>query len=149
MLQKGNQMPSFSGLNHLGEKISDKDYAGKKLIIFFYPRANTPGCTAEACNLSDNYNSLKESGYELLGVSADNIKKQSSFATKYSFPFPLLADDNHLTIKAFGVWGPKKFQGREYEGIIRTTFIINEKGIISRVISKVKTKDHAAQILET
>ena len=148
MLQEGDQLPAFSGLNHLGEPVSHQDYTGKKLIVFFYPRANTPGCTAEACNLSDNYATLQAEGYDLLGVSADNVKKQASFATKFSFPYPLLADEDHSAIKAFGVWGPKKFQGREYEGIIRTTFVIDEKGTIVRVVNKVKTKDHAAQILE-
>ena len=148
MLREGDQLPDFSGLNHLGEPVSHENYAGKKLIVFFYPRANTPGCTAEACNLRDNYAKLKAQGYELLGVSADNTKKQASFSAKYSFPYPLLADENLSTIKAFGVWGPKKFQGKEYEGIIRTTFVIDESGIIVRVINKVKTKDHAAQILE-
>lgn len=148
MLQEGNKMPAFSGVNHLGEAVTHTDYAGKKLIVFFYPRANTPGCTAEACNLSDNYATLQAKGYELLGVSADSVKKQAGFATKFGFPYPLLADEDHVAIKAFGVWGPKKFQGKAYEGIIRTTFVIDETGIIVRVISKVKTKDHAAQILE-
>jgi len=148
MLQEGNQMPSFSGINHLGETVSHTDYAGKKLIVFFYPRANTPGCTAEACNLSDNYTELQAKGYELLGVSADTVKKQAGFAEKYNFPFPLLADEDHVAIKAFGVWGPKKFMGKEFDGIIRTTFVIDENGTIVRVINKVKTKDHAAQILE-
>jgi peroxiredoxin Q/BCP len=143
MLREGDQLPDFSGLNHLGEPVSYENYVGKKLIVFFYPRANTPGCTAEACNLRDNYAKLKAQGYELLGVSADNMKKQASFSAKYSFPYPLLADENLSTIKAFGVWGPKKFQGKEYEGIIRTTFVIDESGIIVRVINKVKTKDHA------
>lgn len=148
MLQEGNKIPEFSGVNHLGEPVSHTDYAGKKLIVFFYPRANTPGCTAEACNLSDNYAALQAEGYALLGVSADSVKKQAGFATKFGFPYPLLADEEHVVIKAFGVWGPKKFQGKAYEGIIRTTFVIDETGTIVRVINKVKTKDHAAQILE-
>ena len=147
MLQEGNQMPAFSGLTHLGNPISNLVYKGKKLDVFYYPRANTPGCTAEACNLSDNYAALQAAGYEILGISADSINKQASFANKFSFPYPLLADEDHVAIKAFGVWGPKKFQGREYEGIIRTTFVIDETGTIVRVINKVKTKDHAAQIL--
>src|SRR6056300_1627337 len=142
MLQEGNKMHSFSGLNHLGEPVSDKDYNGKKLIIFFYPRANTPGCTAEACNLSDHYAELQAAGYELLGVSADTVNKQASFANKFSFPFPLLADEDLVAIKAFGVWGPKKFMGKEYEGILRTTFVIDETGTIVRVIDKVNTKEH-------
>ncbi len=115
--------------------------------MFFYPRANTLGCTAKACNLSDNNAALQAAGYEILGVSADSVNKQANFATKFSFPYPLLADEDHIAIKAFGVWGPKKFQGRAYEGIIRTTFVIDETGTIVRVINKVKTKDHAAQIL--
>jgi peroxiredoxin Q/BCP len=148
MLQEGNQMPEFSGVNHLGAPVRHTDYAGKKLIVFFYPRANTPGCTAEACNLNDNYAALQAEGYELLGVSADSVKKQASFAEKYGFSYPLLADEEHVAIKAFGVWGPKKFMGKEFEGIHRTTFVIDQTGTIVRVISKVKTKDHAAQILE-
>ena len=147
MLQEGNKMPAFSGINHLGEPVSYTDYKGKKLIVFFYPRANTPGCTAEACNLSDNYAALQAQGYALLGVSADSVKKQASFADKFNFPYPLLADEDHVAIKAFGVWGPKKFMGKDYEGIIRTTFVIDETGTIVRVIDKVNTKDHAAQIL--
>lgn len=148
MLQEGDQMPAFSGQNHLGASVSDQDYKGKKLIVFFYPRANTPGCTAEACDLRDHYAALQAEGYELLGVSADSVKKQANFATKFSFPFPLLADEDHIAISAFGVWGPKKFMGKEFEGIHRTTFVIDASGTIVRVINKVKTKEHAAQILE-
>ena len=116
--------------------------------MFFYPRANTPGCTAEACNLRDNYSLLKEKGYQLFGVSADNPKKQKNFQIKYDLCFTLLADEDKSVINAFGVWGPKKFKGKEYEGIHRTTFLIDENGVIEKVFSKVKTKDHAAQILE-
>ena len=124
------------------------DLKGKKTILFFYPRANTPGCTAEACNLRDNYSLLKEKGYQLFGVSADNPKKQKNFQNKYELSFTLLADEDKSVIDAFGVWGPKKFMGKEYEGIYRTTFLIDENGVIEKVFSKVKTKDHAAQILE-
>ena len=124
------------------------DYKGKKLVVFFYPKANTPGCTAEACNLRDHYAELKKQGYALLGVSADTQAKQKNFAEKYSFPFPLLADVEKEVINAFGVWGPKKFMGKEYDGIHRMTFVIDEKGEIINVIEKVKTKDHASQILE-
>ena len=116
--------------------------------MFFYPRANTPGCTAEACNLRDNYKALQQKGYQLFGVSVDSSKKQKKFAEKYDLPFTLLADVDKSLINGFGVWGPKKFQGKAYDGIHRTTFLIDEKGKIERVISKVKTKDHAAQILE-
>lgn len=148
MLQEGSKIPVFSGVNHLGNPVQHTDFKGKKLIVFFYPRASTPGCTLEACNLSDNYAALQAQGYELLGVSADSVKAQAKFAEKYGFPFPLLADEDHVAIKAFGVWGPKKFQGKDYEGILRTTFVIDETGTIVRVIDKVRTKDHAVQILK-
>lgn len=148
MLTEGAKVPDFSAKDQDGNTIRLSDYKGKKMVVFFYPRANTPGCTAEACNLRDHYQELKDAGYELLGVSADSQKKQANFKNKYDFPFPLLADEDHMVINAFGVWGPKKFMGREFDGIHRTTFIIDEEGIVERVIQKVKTKDHAAQILE-
>ncbi|MFD1162268.1 MULTISPECIES: thioredoxin-dependent thiol peroxidase [Hwangdonia] len=147
-LKQGDAVSNFSAKDEQGNTVSLSNYKGKKLIVFFYPRANTPGCTAEACNLRDNYEVLKEKGYELLGVSADSARKQSNFKKKYNFPFPLLADEDKTVINAFGVWGPKKFMGREFDGIHRKTFIIDEKGLVERVIDKVKTKDHAAQILE-
>lgn len=146
-LKEGDKVPQFTSKDQDGNEIKLSDYNGKKLIVFFYPRANTPGCTAEACNLRDNYTALKEKGYSLLGVSEDSQKKQASFRDKYDFPFPLLADEDHTVINAFGVWGPKKFMGREYDGIHRMTFIIDEKGVVEKVIDKVNTKDHAAQIL--
>ncbi len=147
-LKAGDKVPDFSAKDQDGNTISLSDYLGKKLIVFFYPRANTPGCTAEACNLRDNYAALQSQGYELLGVSEDSQKKQANFRNKFEFPFPLLADEDHTVIEAFGVWGPKKFMGKEYDGLHRTTFLINEEGVIDHVIQKVKTKDHAAQILE-
>ncbi len=147
-LQVGDKAPNFSALDQDGNSHSLQDFSGKKLIVFFYPKASTPGCTAEACNLSDNYSELQKKGYEILGVSADSAKRQSNFKNKYEFPYPLLADEDKSVIEGFGVWGPKKFMGKEYDGIHRTTFVINEEGIISQVIKKVKTKDHAAQILE-
>ncbi len=146
-LKAGDQVPEFTAKDQEGNTINLTDYKGKKLIVFFYPKASTPGCTAEACNLRDNYEDLQERGYSLLGVSADSQKKQTNFKEKYNFPFPLLADEDKTVINAFGVWGPKKFMGKEYDGIHRTTFIIDEKGKVDRVIDKVKTKDHAAQIL--
>lgn len=146
-LKKGDKVPQFTSKDQDGNEIKLSDYQGKKLVVFFYPRANTPGCTAEACNLRDNYSALKEQGYSLLGVSEDSQKKQANFRDKYEFPFPLLADEDHTVIDAFGVWGPKKFMGREYDGIHRMTFIIDEKGVVEKVIEKVNTKDHAAQIL--
>ncbi|PWH82425.1 thioredoxin-dependent thiol peroxidase [Algibacter marinivivus] len=146
-LKQGDAVPNFTAKDEQGNSISLSDYKGKKLVVFFYPKASTPGCTVEACNLRDNYEVLQEQGYELLGVSADSAKRQSNFKNKYEFPFPLLADEDKAVINAFGVWGPKKFMGREYDGIHRMTFLINEEGIVDRVIEKVKTKDHAAQIL--
>ena len=147
-LQVGNQVPEFSVVDDRGNTQSLSAYKGQKLVVFFYPKANTPGCTAEACDLRDHYKELQDAGYALLGVSADSQKKQRNFSEKYSFPFPLLADEDMQVIEAFGVWGPKKFMGREYDGIHRMTFIIDENGVVERVIEKVKTKAHAAQILE-
>ncbi|CAZ98209.1 thioredoxin-dependent thiol peroxidase [Zobellia galactanivorans] len=147
-LQVGDKVPDFSAKDQDGNTIKLSDYSGKKLIVFFYPKASTPGCTAEACNLRDNYQELQEQGYELLGVSADSEKRQGNFKKKYGFPFPLLADEDRTVINTFGVWGPKKFMGREYDGIHRKTFVIDENAIVTKVIDKVKTKDHAAQLLD-
>ena len=149
MLKEGDKVPHFSSKDQDGNVINLSDYTGKNLVVFFYPRANTPGCTAEACNLRDNYAALQDAGYEILGVSEDSEKKQTNFRNKFEFQYPLLADEDHTVINTFGVWGPKKFMGKEYDGLHRTTFIINGEGIIERVIAKVKTKDHAAQILES
>ncbi len=148
MLKIGDKVPDFKGIDQDGNDISYQDYTGKKLVVFFYPKASTPGCTAEACDLRDNENALKAQGYHLVGVSADSVKRQKNFAEKNNLPFPLIADENHDVLNAFGVWGPKKFMGREFDGIHRTTFIIDENGIITDVIEKVKTKEHAKQILE-
>ncbi|MDL2142104.1 MULTISPECIES: thioredoxin-dependent thiol peroxidase [Flavobacterium] len=147
-LQKGDKAPNFSGVDQDGKAHKLADYVGKKLVVFFYPKASTPGCTAEACDLRDNFERFKANNYELLGVSADSQKAQLKFKDKYEFPFPLLADEDKSVINAFGVWGPKKFMGKEYDGIHRTTFVIDENGIIEEVIEKVKTKEHAAQILK-
>ncbi len=147
-LPVGVSVPHFSVVDDRGNTQSLADYKGQKVVVFFYPKANTPGCTAEACDLRDHYKELQEAGYALLGVSADSVKMQRNFSEKFDFPFPLLADENKEVINAFGVWGPKKFMGKEYDGIHRKTFIINEKGVVERVIDKVKTKEHAAQILE-
>ncbi len=146
-LKVGDKAPNFTARDQDGNTVRLSDYNGKKLVVFFYPRASTPGCTAEACNLRDHYAELQQAGYELLGVSADSEKKQSNFRNKYKFPFALIADEDRQLIDGFGVWGPKKFMGREYNGIHRKTFIIDPDGVVSRVIDKVKTKDHAAQIL--
>ncbi len=147
-LKQGDKVPNFTSIDEQGQTVSLQDFKGKKLIVFFYPKANTPGCTVEACNLRDHYKELQKQGYALLGVSADSVSKQLNFKNKYDFPFPLLADEDKTVIDTFGVWGPKKFMGKEYDGIHRMTFIINEDGVVDRVIDKVKTKDHAAQILE-
>lgn len=147
-LQVGDNVPAFSVSDDRGNIQKLSDYKGQKLVVFFYPKASTPGCTAEACDLRDHYKELQDAGYALLGVSADSEKRQRNFSEKYDFPFPLLADEDKQVINAFGVWGPKKFMGREYDGIYRMTFIIDENGVVERVIDKVKTKVHAAQILE-
>lgn len=147
-LKVGDKVPDFSSVDENGNVITLSDYVGKKIVVFFYPKANTPGCTVEACNLRDNYKELQAQGYELLGVSADSTRRQSNFKKKYNFPFPLLADEDHTVLNTFGVWGQKKFMGRTFDGIHRKTFLIDENGIITKVIDKVKTKDHAAQILE-
>ena len=146
-LKAGDKAPNFSGLDQNGSQHTLADYKGKKLVVFFYPKASTPGCTAEACDLRDNYKKFVAQNYALLGVSADSAKAQAKFIEKYDLPFPLLADEDKSVINAFGVWGPKKFMGKEYDGIHRTTFVIDENGIIDEVIEKVKTKEHASQIL--
>ena len=146
-LKAGDKAPNFEALDQLGNTIKLADYAGKKLVMFFYPKASTPGCTAEACNLRDNYQTFLVQGYDVLGVSADSAKRQQNFIAKNELPFPLLADEDKAVINAYGVWGPKKFMGKEYEGIHRATFVIDEKGMLEEVITKVKTKAHTEQIL--
>ena len=147
-LKQGDAAPNFTALDQDGNTHKLTDYAGKKLVVFFYPKANTPGCTAEACDLRDNYARFEVQNYAILGVSADNAKAQLKFKEKFDFPFPLLADEDKSVCNAFGIWGEKKFMGKTYDGIHRTTFIIDENGIIAEVISDVKTKAHAAQILK-
>lgn len=147
-LKAGDLAPDFKAEDQDGNEIKLADYKGKKLVLFFYPKASTPGCTAEACNLNDNFDKLKSEGYEVLGVSADTKKRQQNFKNKYDFQYPLLADEDKSVINAYGVWGPKKFMGKEYDGIHRTTFLIDESGKIEEVISKVKTKEHTNQILK-
>ncbi len=147
-LKVGDKVPEFTSIDQDGNTIKLSDFKGKKLIVFFYPKASTPGCTVEACNLRDNYSSFQEQGFELLGVSADSTKRQTNFKNKHQLPFPLLADEDHTVINTFGVWGQKKFMGKTYDGIHRMTFMIDENGLVSKVIEKVKTKDHAAQLLQ-
>ncbi len=148
-LKVGDTAPNFEALDNQGKTIKLNDYKGKKLVLFFYPKASTPGCTVEACNLRDNYKRFLSLGYEILGVSADTARRQQNFITKNNLPFPLLADVDKEVINAYKVWGLKKFMGREYDGIYRTTFVIDEKGIIEEVITKVKTKEHTAQLLDS
>lgn len=148
MIKINDKIPNFSGIDQNGKEIKLTDYQDKKLIIFFYPKASTPGCTAQACSLRDGYQALKEKGYELLGVSADSVKRQANFTEKNHLPFPLIADENHQIIELFGVWGQKKFMGKTYNGIIRTTFILDENQIVTHIIEKVKTKNHTQQLLE-
>jgi len=147
-LKIGDQSPSFEAKDNQGNTIKLADYKGKKLVLFFYPKASTPGCTVEACNLRDNYQTFLAKGYDVLGVSADSAKRQQNWINKHGLPFPLLADEDKAVIEAFGVWGPKKFMGREYDGIHRTTFVIDGNGIIEDIIVKVKTKLHTDQILK-
>ena len=147
-LKVGDKAPDFSGKNEKGETITLSDFKGKKLVLYFYPKDDTPGCTAEACSLRDDYEELRAQGYEILGVSPDTEKKHQKFIDKFGLPFSLLADPEHQVLEAYGVWGMKKFMGREFMGVIRTTFIIDENGVIAQVIDKVDTKGHARQVLE-
>lgn len=147
-LKQGDIVPNFEVFDEEGHLVKLSDYKGKKLVVFFYPAASTPTCTVEACNIRDHYKELTDAGYHILGVSADTQKKQSNFKNKHNFQYPLIADEDKVMINAFGVWGPKKFMGRTFDGIHRKTFIINEAGIVERVIDNVKSKIHASQIME-
>ena len=147
MLEIGNRMPDFSAADQNGYIVKSADLIGKKTVVYFYPKANTPGCTAEACSLRDNYERFLALGYNVIGISKDSVKAQKNFRDKYALPFPLLADTDALIIKAFGAWGEKKLYGKTYEGILRKTFIFNENGILEEIIDKVNTKNHAEQIL--
>ena len=147
-LKAGDQAPDFEANDQNGNKIKLSDYRGKKVVLYFYPKDDTPGCTAQACNLRDNYSDLQNRGYEVIGVSADTEAKHQKFINKYELPFTLIADTDKKVIQSYGVWGQKKFMGREYDGIHRETFVINEEGIIDQVIEKVKTKEATAQIID-
>lgn len=147
-LKEGDKAPDFTSTDQNGKTISLKDYKGKKVILYFYPKDNTPGCTMEACNFRDHYEDLQGKGFEVIGVSADTEKKHSNFAEKFTLPFALLADTEKEVINAYGVWGLKKFMGREYDGIHRETFVINEEGVIDKIITKVKNKEATKQILD-
>ena len=135
-LKIGDNAPNFESKDEKGNIVQFSDFRGKKLVLFFYPKASTPGCTAEACDLRDNYDSFLAKGYAILGASADSAKRQQSWIKKHELPFPLLADEDRIVINAYGVWGPKKFMGKDYDGIHRTTFVIDENGIIEDIIIK-------------
>ncbi len=146
-LKEGDKAPAFKGLAQEGKKISLADFKGKKLVLYFYPAANTPTCTVESCNLRDNFALLKKNGYQVLGVSPDEVKDQKKFADKFELPFPLIADADKTICMAYGVWDKKKLYGREYTGVLRTTFLIDEKGRIERIIHKPKAKVHSEEII--
>ena len=147
-LSKGDQAPEFHGLNQNGEEISLGGFKGKKLILYFYPKDNTPGCTAESCNLNDNYMMWLSKGYEVVGISPDNVASHKKFADKFKFGFNLVADPDTKILQDYGVWGEKNMYGKVYEGIIRKTFVISETGKIEHIFDKVDTKDHTNQILQ-
>jgi len=148
ILKAGDKAPAINATDQDGNKITLDSLRGRKVVLYFYPKDDTPGCTAEACSIRDNYRQLLDQNYSVIGVSPDNQKSHQKFAEKHELPFPLLVDTDKKVIMDYGVWGPKKFMGREYDGVIRTTFIINEKGIIEEIISKVDTKNHAFQVLD-
>jgi peroxiredoxin Q/BCP len=147
MYQVGDSVKDFTLPNHLGEMVTLSSYLGKKVLIWFYPKASTPGCTAEGCSLRDNFSALSESNLVVMGISKDSVKRQSNFVTKHNFPYDLLADTEGVVVEDFGAWGPKKFMGREYEGIIRSSYLINEQGEVEHVFAKVKTKTHGDDVL--
>ena len=145
-LKEGFKAPWFDGIDQNGKELKLSDFTGKKVVLYFYPKDNTPGCTAESCNLRDNFDSLLKKGFAVIGVSPDNEKSHKSFAGKYSLPFPLIADTSKKILNDYGVWGKKKLFGISYFGVIRTTFVINEKGIIEKIIKEVDTAGHTEQI---
>lgn len=146
-LQEGEKAPDFSFTDKDGKSVSLKGLAGKKVILYFYPKDDTPGCTAESCNLRDNYTRLKKKGYEVIGVSKDDEKSHAKFIKKYKLPFSLIPDTEKKIIGDYDVWGEKKFMGRTFDGVVRTTFVIDEKGKIERIFRKVDNEAHAEQIL--
>ena len=146
-LKEGDKAPAFAGKDQNGKKISLSDYKGRKVVLYFYPEADTPTCTIESCNLRDNYSLLKKNGFEVVGVSPDDEKKQKKFEVKYKLPFPLIADTSHDVLEKYGVWDQKKLFGREYMGVLRTTFVIDEKGVIKKIFTRPKNKAHAEEII--
>ncbi len=145
-LKVGDKAPAFSALNQNGNEVSLDDFKGTKIVLYFYPKDDTPGCTAQACNLRDNHSKLLNDGFQVIGVSPDSVDKHKKFILKYELPFTLLSDPDKTILKDYGVWGEKKFMGKTYDGVMRTTFIIDEEGVIEQIIDTVKTKDHFSQI---
>ena len=148
MLKVGDKAPDFSELNEDGETLTLADFAGKKLVLYFYPKDNTPTCTTQACNLRDNYESLLQNGYAVIGISTDSVASHKRFKTKHNLPFPLIADIDQRMVQAYGVWGEKKNFGKTYMGVNRTTFVIDESGVITEIISKIDAKAHSGQIIK-
>lgn len=146
-LQEGQKAPAFTGIDQDGNKFSLTGFKGQKVVLFFYPEDDTPTCTVQACNLRDNYNQLTKNGFKVIGISPDDVKSHQKFKEKFSLPFTLIADPEHKIIDKYGVWGPKKLYGREYMGLHRTTFVVNEKGIISKIFLRPRNKAHAEEIL--
>lgn len=146
-LKEGQKAPAFTGVNQQGQKVSLAQYAGKKLILYFYPKDMTPTCTVQACNLRDDYASLKKKGWQILGISPDDENRHQKFIKKNDLPFDLIADTDHKIITKYGVWGQKQLYGRQYMGLFRTTFLIDEKGVIKKIIAKPKSKQHSTEIL--
>ena len=147
-LAVGDKAPAIQAVDQHGNEINLENFKGNKVVLYFYPKDNTPGCTAEACNLRDNYDSMLKQGYKVIGVSPDSEKSHQKFAEKFDLPFPLIPDTEKKVVQDYGVWGRKKFMGREYDGVTRTTFVIDEEGKIEEIIEKVDTKNHAEQILK-
>ncbi len=146
-LKEGDKAPLFTGADQNGEKISLADYKGKKLVLYFYPEDDTPTCTIQACNLRDNYGLLKKNGFEVIGVSPNDSKSHQKFQKKFDLPFTLIADTSHRILEKYGVWDHKKLFGHEYMGVLRTTFVIDEKGVIRKIFTRPKTKAHAEEII--
>ena len=148
MLKIGDKAPAINSIDENGKAITLEQFKGKKIVLYFYPKDMTPGCTVQSCNLRDNYQTLLDKGYVVLGCSADSPERHQKFIEKHDLPFSLISDESKEVLNAYGVWGPKKFMGKEYMGISRTTFVIDEKGIIEDIITKVDTKNHTTQIVK-
>lgn len=149
MLKVGDTVPGFTLKDQNNNDVSLSDFRGQKVLVWFYPKASTPGCTAEGCNLRDHHSTFAAKGIQILGISKDSVKRQSNFAAKFEFPYPLLSDESGTVVEAFGAWGLKKFMGKEYEGILRSSFLIDEKGTVEQVYAKVKTKTHGEDVLNS